>query len=233
VTADSSEYFYDSIADRFEGLDHPADLKRRLSIVFDECLADTDLAGKRILDAGCGYGPFSTAASMRGAAVLSVDIGRRLVARAMARAGSRGLVADACELGVRDESFDVVISSEMLEHTGAPLRLLRELARVLRAPGLLVLTTPNRIWQGPVRAASLLRLRPFHGRENFVRWTDLERACGACGLEVLAHIGFHPWPVHFGLDNAARSVEKRLARGRVGRFMVNQALVARKPRRRV
>jgi len=233
VTADSSEYFYDSIADRFEGLDHPADLKRRLSVVFDECLADTDLAGKRILDAGCGYGPFSSAASMRGAAVLSVDIGRRLVARAMARAGSRGLVADACELGVRDESFDVVISSEMLEHTSAPLRVLRELARVLRAPGLLVLTTPNRIWQGPVRAASVLRLRPFHGRENFVRWTDLERACGACGLEVLAHIGFHPWPVHFGLDNAARSVEKRLARGRFGRFMVNQALAARKRRRRV
>ena len=228
MTADSSEYFYDSIADRFEGLDHPADLKRRLSIVFDECLADTDLAGKRILDAGCGYGPFSSAASMRGAAVLSVDIGRRLVARAMARAGSRGLVADACELGVRDESFDVVISSEMLEHTAAPSRALEELGRVLRPHGLLVLTTPNRMWQGLVRTASALRLRPFHGLENFCAWSDLERACAAARLDIVAHVGFHPWPVQLGLDRAARAVERLLARGRAARFMVNQALVARK-----
>ena len=84
----------------------------------------------------------------------------------MARAGSRGLVADACELPVRDESFDVVISSEMLEHTRMPRRALEELARVLRADGVLVLTTPNRVWQSLVRAASALRLRPFHGPEN-------------------------------------------------------------------
>ena len=222
------EYFYDSIADRFEGLDHPADLTRRLSIVFDECLADTDLAGKRILDAGCGYGPFSRAASRRGAAVLSVDIGGRLVAAATARAGSHGLVADACELPVRDASVDVVISSEMLEHTRAPLRALAELARVLRSDGLLVLTTPNRAWQGIVRAASALGLRPFHGLENFCAWRDLERACSATGLDVIAHVGFHPWPFQLGLARAARAVERTLARGVAARLMVNQALVARK-----
>jgi 2-polyprenyl-3-methyl-5-hydroxy-6-metoxy-1,4-benzoquinol methylase len=228
VSAESREYFYDSIAGRFEGLDHPADLHRRLSLVFDECLGHTRLAGKRTLDAGCGYGPFSSAAMRRRAAVLSVDIGRRLVARAMARAGSRGLVADACRLPIRDESFDVVISSEMLEHTRAPLRALDELARVLRPHGLLVVTTPNRAWQGIVRAASLLRLRPFHGPENFCAWRDLERSCSAAGLDVLEHVGFHPWPFQLGLAQTARAVERRLARGPAARLMVNQALVARK-----
>jgi 2-polyprenyl-3-methyl-5-hydroxy-6-metoxy-1,4-benzoquinol methylase len=234
VTQQSREYFYESIAERFEGLDHPADLRRRLSVVFDECLGQTSLSGKRTLDAGCGYGAFSAAAMARGAAVVSVDLGQRLVARTMARAGSRGIAADACHLAIRDESFDIVISSEMLEHTPTPLRAVGELARVLRADGLLVLTTPNRVWQCAVRAASVLRLRPFHGLENFVAWEQLEQACSAAGLEVLAHVGFHPWPFHLGLTRAATAAEKLFARGRAGRLMVNQALVARKkgPRRR-
>jgi len=228
VTRESPQYFYESIADRFEGLDHADDLRRRLSIVFDECLAHTGLAGKRTLDAGCGYGAFSEAAVKRGAAVISLDLGERLVARAIARAGSRGLVADVRQLAVRDQSFDVVISSEMLEHTDAPDRVIQELARVLRVDGLLVLTTPNRVWQGVVRAASRLRLRPFRGLENFVAWRRLERSCAAAGLEVLIHIGFHPWPFHLGLSRAARMVETRLARGRLARLMVNQAVVARR-----
>jgi len=203
VTRGSREYFYESIADRFEGLDHPADVRRRLSVVFDECLGHASLSGKRTLDAGCGYGPFSAAATARGATVVSVDVGPRLVARTMARAGSRGLVADVCQLAVRDESFDAVISSEMLEHTKAPARAVRELARVLRPNGVLVLTTPNRVWQGPVRAASVLRLRPFHGMENFVAWRQLEAWCSAAGLDVLVHVGFHPWPFQLGLHAAA------------------------------
>ncbi len=104
MTRESPQYFYGSIADRFEGLDHADDLRRRLSIVFDECLAHTGLAGKRTLDAGCGYGAFSEAAVKRGAAVISLDLGERLVARAIARAGSRGLVADVRQLAVRPRS---------------------------------------------------------------------------------------------------------------------------------
>ena len=74
----------------------------------------------------------------------------------------------------------------MLEHTDAPEQAIMELARVLRANGLLVLTTPNRVWQGAVRAASRLRLRPFRGLENFVAWRRLERWCAAADLEVLS-----------------------------------------------
>ena len=228
MTRSSPRYFYESIAARFEALDHPDDLRRRLAIVFDECLGRTSLAGKRTLDAGCGYGAFSSVAAQRGAAVVSVDIGERLVGRAITRAASRGVVADAGRLAFRDESFDIVISSEMIEHTEAPQQTVQELARVLRGGGLLVLTTPNRVWQWPVRMASRLGLRPFHGLESFVAWGRLERLCSAAGLEVLVHLGFHPWPFQLGLARAARTVEKRGARGRAARLMVNQAVVARK-----
>jgi 2-polyprenyl-6-hydroxyphenyl methylase/3-demethylubiquinone-9 3-methyltransferase len=230
VTGDAREYFYDRIADRFEYLDHPADVRRRLQLVFDECLAKTRLAGARTLDAGCGYGLFSEAAMRRGASVVSVDIGARLVARTMVRAASRGVAADVCELALRDESFDVVIASEMLEHTTAPPRAIAELARVLRPDGWLALTTPNRIWQAPVRVASRLGWRPFQGLENFVAWHELERSCRQARLEIVDHIGFHPWPFQLGANRAARTVEKYLARGWGGWLMVNQAIVARKRR---
>lgn len=122
------------------------------------------------------------------------------------------------------------ISSEMIEHAEAPARVIGELGRVLRSGGLLVLTTPNLAWQWPVRIASRLRLRPFHGLENFVAWGALERACEAAGLEILAHIGFHPWPFQLGLSGLARRVERRRARGGAARLMANQAVVARKRR---
>ena len=231
MTQESPRYFYESIADRFEGLDHPHDVRRRLSVVFDECLGQTRLAGTRTLDAGCGYGAFSEAAARRGASVISVDLGKQLVVLAVARARSRGVVADVCHLALRDESFDVVISSEMIEHTDTPERAVKELARVLRADGVLVLTTPNRIWQCAVRAASRLGLRPFRGLENFVAWRRLEQSCSAAGLEVLVHLGFHPWPFQLGLHRAARAVEKRLDRGWAARLMVNQAVIAQKRRR--
>ena len=231
MTRASAADFYERIADRFEGLDHPADVRRRLSVVFDECLGGVSLANARVLDAGCGYGVFSAAAARRGATVVSVDIGPRLVALARARGGGHGVVADACRLPARDNSFDVVIASEMLEHTLAPARAVMELARVVKLGGMLVITTPNRAWQPIVRLASRLRLRPFQGVENFVGWDELDRACVAAGLDVELHQGFHPWPFHLGFAGAAARVERRLADTRAARLMVNQAMVGRKVRR--
>jgi 2-polyprenyl-6-hydroxyphenyl methylase/3-demethylubiquinone-9 3-methyltransferase len=228
VTTDSSQFFYERIADRFEGLDHPADVRRRLHLVFGECLGSEDLSGKLALDAGCGYGLFSEAAAARGADVISLDIGERLVARTIARSRSRGVVADACRLAFRDESFDLVISSEMIEHTPEPSRAVRELGRVLRARGLLILTTPNRAWQGPVRAASRLGWRPFQGIENFLAWNHLEQSCAAGGLDVLLHRGFHPWPFQLGMLRSAEKAEQCFGEGWVARWMVNQVVVAKK-----
>ena len=228
MTRESPQFFYERIADRFEGLDHPDDVRRRLQLVFEDCLTSNNLRGRLTLDAGCGYGVFSEAATGRGAAVISVDIGERLVARATRRAGSRGVVADACRLAFRDDSFEVIISSEMIEHTTEPERAIHELARVLRAGGLLVLTTPNRVWQWPVRTVSRLGLRPFRGFENFVTWDRLERSCAAAGLDVVVHRGFHPWPFQVGLLCAARRAERRFGDGWAAKWMVNQAVVARK-----
>lgn len=228
ATGQDPRFFYDTIADTFEGLDHPHDIRRRLEIVFDELLDDSALHGGRVLDAGCGYGAFSRLAVKRGAKVISCDIAKNLVARASTTAQSRGVVGDACALGFRDASFATIVSSEMLEHVERAGDAVKELARVLAPGGILVLTTPNRPWQGVVRLASRLHLRPFQGYENFLWWSELEAACVAAGLQVLRHIGFHAWPFQFGLGNLSRSVDRRLGKSFWAKLMINQAIVARK-----
>ena len=98
----SPQFFYQTIADEFEGLDNPYDIARRLQIVFDELLEGASLDGRRVLDAGCGYGAFSRWASARGAKVVSCDIAEKLVRQASATARSRGVVGDAGGLCFRD-----------------------------------------------------------------------------------------------------------------------------------
>ena len=192
-------------------------------------LNDAALHGRRVLDAGCGYGAFSRLATSRGARVVSCDIARNVVVRASLAASSHGVVSDACALSFRAESFATVISSEMVEHVERPLAAVRELARVLDRGGLLVITTPNRPWQSVVRMASRLHLWPFHGLENFLWWSELERACVASGLQVLKHIGFHAWPFQLGLPDRSRWVDERYGAGPWARAMINQAVFARKP----
>jgi 2-polyprenyl-3-methyl-5-hydroxy-6-metoxy-1,4-benzoquinol methylase len=229
VTGQDPRFFYDTIADKFEGLDHPHDVRTRLEIVFDELLDDAALHGRRVLDAGCGYGAFSRSAKRRGAHVVSFDIAKNVVLRASTTTPSHGVVSDACALGFRAASFATVISSEMVEHVERPVDAVKELARVLEPGGLLVITTPNRPWQGVVRMASRLRLRPFHGLENFLWWSELEAACATSGLQILKHIGFHAWPFQLGLSGLSRSVDRRFGAGPLARLMINQAVLARKP----
>jgi SAM-dependent methyltransferase len=75
------------------------------------------------------------------------DIDSRAVALAKARYGARLAGADVLEperpLPYADNSFDAVVSMDVIEHVPQPLPWLREALRVLRPHGLLFLTTPN------------------------------------------------------------------------------------------
>ncbi len=154
--------FYDSIAGDFDALMNPFDVGRRLDVVFERLLAG-ELAGLSLLDVGCGTGRFSQRARRRGAKVVALDIGTGLARMTAAKAGVRAVAGDALSLPFRDNSFDVVVSSETIEHTTSPAAAVGEMARVLRAGGRLALTCPNKLWLGPVRLASALGLRPFAG----------------------------------------------------------------------
>jgi SAM-dependent methyltransferase len=98
--------------------------------------------GRRVLDLGCRYGAL-TRAYATGNEVVGVDVDRDALAEA-AKLGIETRWADVDEpLPFADESFDVVVAGELLEHVRDPERLVAEAIRLLRAGGTFVGSVPN------------------------------------------------------------------------------------------
>lgn len=98
------------------------------------------LAGRLVLDIGCGLGGKTIAYAEAGARVVGVDLERENVARCLAfsagRASSASFVTgDARRLPFADRSFDAVIANDSLEHFSDPEVALREFARVVKPDG--------------------------------------------------------------------------------------------------
>ena len=104
-----------------------------------------------------------------------------------------------------------------------------ELMRVLRPAGQLALTTPNKVWEWLVKAASFLHARPFRGIENFLGWEELEQYFRDGRSKLLRHRGFHPWPFQFSLlRRLSRAIDGIVRDNPWGKVMVNQAILIRK-----
>ena len=223
------KYYFGTIADQFEQLDNIYDVNQRKHIVFDEFLADIELKNKLVLDAGCGYGAFSTELAKNNCRLISSDIVQELTIKTVVKTGKSGSVADAMYLPFCDEAFDFVVSSEMVEHTQNPMLAIRELVRVLKPNGYLTLTTPNKIWQFVVRAASFLHIRNFNGIENFLGYRQLEHIFNDSEVEILRHKGIHLFPFQLKfLWELSKVIDKRFGDKFLGRLMINQAILARK-----
>jgi 2-polyprenyl-3-methyl-5-hydroxy-6-metoxy-1,4-benzoquinol methylase len=169
--------------------------RRRLELIFGRLLRDVPMQGARLLDAGSGGGHFSQAARMRGAEVTSLDMGVSLLAGVARRCESTRCVGSVLELPFRDGSFDILLSTEVVEHTPDPPGALAEMARVVRPGGRLVVTTPCRAWEPVVRAATALRLRPYNGNENFSWPASARRVLEAAGIRVERCFGFNLVPL--------------------------------------
>ncbi len=119
--------------------------------------------GMDVLDLGCGDGTTALPAATRGANVLGVDIAANLVAAGNARAAERGLAnvrfqeGDASNLeGIADESFDLVVSIFGAMFAPRPLDVAREMVRVTRPGGRIVMG--NWIPGDPTLVAQILKI---------------------------------------------------------------------------
>jgi len=119
--------------------------------------------GSRVLDLGCGDGTTVLPAARRGAEVLGVDIASNLVRAGRRRAEAEGLEnirfeeGDACELdALEDASFDLSVSIFGAMFAPRPFDVARELVRVTRAGGRIVMG--NWIPNDPTLVAQILKI---------------------------------------------------------------------------
>jgi SAM-dependent methyltransferase len=111
-----------------------------------------DVAGARVLDAGCGDGWYAEQIIARGARVTAVDASARMVEHARRRLGD-GVdvrVTDlARPLGFADASFDGIVSALALEHVRDWDATFAELRRILVPGGWLLFSAQHPAFTGP------------------------------------------------------------------------------------
>jgi len=137
------------------------DPHRPVWIAFEEYLSEaaawrtgvlserTELAGKRILDMGCQNGAWSVNLAKTGAEVYGIDVDAPALRGAEVRAECHGVelhlsLQSAQQLEFDDGFFDIVGTSDVIEHVPDPAAMLSELARVLKPGGIAFLSGPQR-----------------------------------------------------------------------------------------
>jgi len=222
------ELCHERLGDQFEQALSHYDTRRRVETLIDAFLTDEMVRGKDTLDVGCGLGYFSKRLSERGARLIACDIGPGLVQRTRDFVGCRAEVADALELVSQFGAgrFDLVVSSECIEHTPSPQRALEQMAAVLKPGGYLALSTPNIVWSPVVKLATALRLRPFDGHERFSSWRGLRRVLHAGGVEIVREAGLHLFPFQFPLHRLSTWCDRHLQALRP--VMINLCILGQK-----
>ena len=137
---------------------------------FSDVIHEHVRRGDLMLDAGCGSGrvfQYRFDDAQRPRLIVGVDMTDEPRGNRNIDAAAR---ADLAALPFRDATFDVVISSHVAEHLTQPERVFRELARVLKPGGRLLILTPNR-WHY-VTVSSALLPHAFHLTYN--RWRGVD-----------------------------------------------------------
>lgn len=188
------------------------------------------LAGRRVLDVGCGGGILSEAMAARGAVVTGIDLGAANIEVARLHLLESGREVDYRCTSVESlaaeqpASFDVVTCMELLEHVPDPASVIEACARLVRPGGPVFLSTLNRNPKSylfaVVGAEYLLGMLPkgTHDYARFIRPSELDRWLRGAGLylEHMTGLTYNPLTRAYALDPDDVSVNYMVCARRSG-----------------
>lgn len=191
-------YYYEKIGQDFDKFMSEYDVLQRAHLIFNKPLLSKN-ANKKILvlEIGCGTGKISQKLRQLTDHLTVNDISEKLTKDVAQKLGCQYLAGDCAHLSIADESFDIIVSSECIEHTPDPYASLLEMKRVLRKGGQLVITTPNKIWYPVLILSQILKLRKYEGIENWT-WPFVAKTwLVSNGFKNIYFSGCHlfPWQI--------------------------------------
>lgn len=154
------------------------------------------LAGKSVLDVGCGGGILCESMSQRGASVSGIDMGEAPLKIAKLHALESQLDINYQKIAVEElaeqqpESFDVVTCLEMLEHVPDPSSIIKACAKLVKPGGQVFFSTLNRnpksFLFAVVGAEYVLNMLPkgTHDYKKFIRPSELGAWVRQAGLTM-------------------------------------------------
>jgi 2-polyprenyl-6-hydroxyphenyl methylase/3-demethylubiquinone-9 3-methyltransferase len=159
------------------------------------------LAGKRVVDVGCGGGILAESMAIRGATVTGIDLADKPLKVARLHQLESGVEVDYRLISAEDlaaeqaESFDVVTCMEMLEHVPDPISVMTACARMVKPDGWVFFSTLNRNPKSYlfaiVGAEYILNLLPkgTHDWNRFIKPHELASYARQAALEPVELMG--------------------------------------------
>lgn len=173
------------------------------------------LAGKKIVDVGCGGGILAESMAKKGADVTGIDLSEKALKVADLHSLESGVqvryeLIAAEDLAAKEGgSFDIVTCMEMLEHVPDPASIVTACARLAKPGGRIFFSTINRnpksYLHAVIGAEYVLRLLPkgTHDYAKFITPAELAQFTRDAGLTVdaLKGMGFNPFTKIYSLNS--------------------------------
>jgi ubiquinone/menaquinone biosynthesis C-methylase UbiE len=203
-------------------------------------------AGSRLLEVGCGAGNLLLQATVSGSYPVALDLSMQALTFVRSRLEDASSSTEApsgfsCtqaigeSLPLKDNTFDCVLMSEVIEHLEAPQISIREAARVLRPDGRLLVTTPNyrSFWPVMEWAVDRLNMAPkMAGEQHISRFypSSLKNLLTESGL-MIEYAGsiynLSPFLSLLSPEGAKRQLRRELdGRSALGMILVAVAIKA-------